>query len=434
MALMPETTSGSPPATRCLSSCDQPTMALSGVRSSCDSVARKSSLSLVGALGLGPRRRLAGQQPLPLGLDLAALGDVGGDGEADARAGVRSRRSTRARRAGRRRAAPAACRATRRWRPAPRAISSTRCSEPPALNAEMCLPTIVGAVAPERRAHRRVHLEEDQVVAEQGDAVQRLLEHRLELRLALAQRVLGAAGAEERVDGGDEHRRLDRMREVAVGAGVEALHLVDVVDEGRGEVDDRRARRLRRGAQAAADLEAVDVGQVDVEHDQVERLGGQRAARRCPVRGLEHREARRAQDAAWSSSASPGCRRRPGSTAAARVAIVVIRSPPGRRVVAAPPSAHGQLQRDRDREPRALAELALDRDVAAEQRRQLAAERQTEAGAAQPLLDRRVDLDEVLEQRADVLGGDADAGVGDRRRSRGRRRPAWPRRAPRRRA
>ena len=98
----------------------------------------------------------------------------------------------------------------------------------------------------------------------------------------LAQRVFGAAGAQERVDRGDEHRRLDRMRDVAVGAGVEALHLVDVVDEGRGEVDDRRARRRRRGAQAAADLEAVDVGQVDVEHDQVEGLGGQRAA--LPVR------------------------------------------------------------------------------------------------------------------------------------------------------
>ena len=62
----------------------------------------------------------------------------------------------------------------------------------------------------------------------------------------------------------------------------------------------------------------------------------------------------------------------------------------------------------------------VDRDVAAEQDRQLPAERQAQAGAAQPLLDRRVHLHEVLEQRAEVLGGDADAGVGDGRSSRGR--------------
>ena len=120
MALMPETTSGSPPATRCLSSCDQPTMALSGVRSSCDSAARKSSFTRLARSASARAARLAGQEPLPLGLDRVPLGDVGGDGEADARAGMRSRRSSRARRAGRPRAAPAACRATPRWRPAPR--------------------------------------------------------------------------------------------------------------------------------------------------------------------------------------------------------------------------------------------------------------------------------------------------------------------------
>ncbi len=202
-------------------------------------------LHLVGALGLGPRRGLAGQEPLPLGLDLAPVGDVGGDGEADARAGMD-------------RDAPIeldvpAVRVQHWQRAAPRSGGGERGGDlldqvlrAAGVERGDVLADDVGAVAPERRAHRRIHLEEDHVVAEQGDAVQRLVEDRLELRLALAQRVLGAAGAEERVDGRDEHRRLDRMRDVAVGAGVESLHLVDVVDEGRGEVDDRRARRLRR--------------------------------------------------------------------------------------------------------------------------------------------------------------------------------------------
>ena len=77
-------------------------------------------LDLVGALGLGPRRRLAGQEPLALGLDLEALGDVGGDGEADARAGMDRDAPLEFDVRGRPRAAPAACRATPRWRPAPR--------------------------------------------------------------------------------------------------------------------------------------------------------------------------------------------------------------------------------------------------------------------------------------------------------------------------
>jgi hypothetical protein len=118
-----------------------------------------------------------------------------------------------------------------------------------------------------------------------------VLEHRLELRLALAQRVLGAAGPQERVHGGHEHRRLDGMGDVAVGARIEALHLVHVVDERRREVDDRRADGVRLGPQPAADLEAVDVGQVDVEHDEVERLGRGQQQGFLPGAGLHDGEA-----------------------------------------------------------------------------------------------------------------------------------------------
>src|SRR5689334_23986101 len=73
----------------------------------------------------------------------------------------------------------------------------------------------------------------------------------------------------------------------------------------------------------------------------------------------------------------------------------------------------GQPDRQGHGELRALAQRALDRDVAAEQQRQLSAQRQAQARAPQALLDGRIDLDEIVEQRADVLGGDADAGVGD---------------------
>ena len=60
--------------------------------------------------------------------------------------------------------------------------------------------------------------------------------------------------------------------------------------------------------------------------------------------------------------------------------------------------------------------VALDRHAAAEQLGELAAERQAEAGALHATLERAVDLRELLEDALLVLGGDADAGVGDRER------------------
>ena len=59
---------------------------------------------------------------------------------------------------------------------------------------------------------------------------------------------------------------------------------------------------------------------------------------------------------------------------------------------------------------------ALDRDLAAEQSRQLARNRQAEAGAAELAVGRAVGLAERLEDDLLVLGGDADAGVAHRER------------------
>jgi hypothetical protein len=118
-------------------------------------------------------------------------------------------------------------------------------------------------------AHRGVHVDEDQVLAEQRDAVERLLEDGLEALLAAAHGLLGQADAQEGVDAGHQHRRLDRVGQVAVGAALEALHLAAVGHEGGRQVDDRHARHARHCAHPPHDLEAVDVGQVHVEHDHV---------------------------------------------------------------------------------------------------------------------------------------------------------------------
>src|SRR5690348_11885845 len=78
-------------------------------------------------------------------------------------------------------------------------------------------------------------------------------------------------------------------------------------------------------------------------------------------------------------------------------------------------SAIGMLSRqdggDDDEEHRAFARAALQPDPSAQKLGEALAQRQTQAGATQALLQRRVDLGEILEQlRVHVLG-DADAGV-----------------------
>ena len=83
---------------------------------------------------------------------------------------------------------------------------------------------------------------------------------------------LGAARtAQERPHPASELPDREGLRDVVVGAELEPEHLVELVVAG-GEHDDRH---FALGAQALADLEAVELRQHDVEHDQVDVLGGE---------------------------------------------------------------------------------------------------------------------------------------------------------------
>ena len=72
------------------------------------------------------------------------------------------------------------------------------------------------------------------------------------------------------------------------------------------------------------------------------------------------------------------------------------------------------LTRQVQREGAAAAEFAFRDDLPAEQRADLARDRQPEAGAAVPAAEGAVTLLEGAEDRADVLGRDADSAVGHR--------------------
>ena len=79
----------------------------------------------------------------------------------------------------------------------------------------------------------------------------------------------GRGAAEDRLHAGDELARVERLREVVVGADLEPDDLVDVV-VARGEHEDRDVGAL---ADPPADVDPVDIGERQVEHDQRRALG-----------------------------------------------------------------------------------------------------------------------------------------------------------------
>ena len=91
----------------------------------------------------------------------------------------------------------------------------------------------------------------------------------------------GAGAAQDRADAGDELLEAERLGHVVVAAERQAADLV-LGRVARGEEDDRHAAAL--GAEPLGDLEALHVGQHDVEHDQVRAEARARPrAPRAPV-------------------------------------------------------------------------------------------------------------------------------------------------------
>ena len=80
---------------------------------------------------------------------------------------------------------------------------------------------------------------------------------------------------QERPDSGDQFHRLGNAGQISVGAAVETMDLVFDIDESRGDMKHGNCRRSRIGFDAAANLESVDIGQLDIKNHQVgERSSG----------------------------------------------------------------------------------------------------------------------------------------------------------------
>ena len=105
------------------------------------------------------------------------------------------------------------------------------------------------------------------------------------LVVVLARGVRRTRPAEKRSNPRPEFANRERLRDVVVGAQLEPDHLVELV-VARGQHDDRHRAR---GAEALADLQAVEPRQHDVEHDEVDRLLRELAQRLLAVGRLDDR-------------------------------------------------------------------------------------------------------------------------------------------------
>src|SRR5581483_573587 len=104
-----------------------------------------------------------------------------------------------------------------------------------------------------------------------------------------------ATAGKETTDGIDENLWIDGIDEINVGAGGEAQPAMLRITVDAGLVNDRDGARRRVVLEASADLEAIDVRQRHVEHDDIRRAAGQ--AQRVATRGrLANVEARAGQD------------------------------------------------------------------------------------------------------------------------------------------
>ena len=145
----------------------------------------------------------------------------------------------------------------------------------------------------------------------------------------------------------------ERLRQVVVGPGVERLDLVRLLPA-RGDDHDRHGAPV---ADAAHDLDAVEVGQAEVEQHEVGRARlrlDERRARRCRLRPCGSR----APAASRAGSARAAARPRPRAPAARSPAVsrlsALTRPPPGAGPTAPRPAAASK----RKQAPRGCAQRA----------------------------------------------------------------------------
>jgi hypothetical protein len=96
-----------------------------------------------------------------------------------------------------------------------------------------------------------------------------------------------ARAAQHGAHTGDQFARRERLGQVVVGAHLQPDHAVDLLSAG-GE---HEHVGVGKGAQLATDLQPIESGKHQIEHQQVRVVGPDQLKRLRPIGGLQHSEA-----------------------------------------------------------------------------------------------------------------------------------------------
>ena len=107
----------------------------------------------------------------------------------------------------------------------------------------------------------------------------------------LSERLFGATHPQERLDARGENRTGNGLDQIAVGTLTESEDTVAVADRRARDLQHLDGGHVGAGLQTAAHLEAVDVRQVHIAHDDVGMPLGRERQRVAPVRGFDDVEA-----------------------------------------------------------------------------------------------------------------------------------------------
>ena len=142
--------------------------------------------------------------------------------------------------------------------------------------------------------------------------------------LALLLQAVAQRGADAR----EQFVHAERLGDVIVGAQIERLHLAAFVGAAR-QHDDRNRRAVL--AQVPDDLEAVDVGQAEIEHEKIDRIAFDEAASAVlAVLRFEHLDSPARPGWCAGSGGSAARRRRPECAAAALMRLAPLSMLPAR--------------------------------------------------------------------------------------------------------
>jgi hypothetical protein len=295
----------------------------------------------------------------------------------------------------------------------------------------------LGSLPPRAQRHVVRELHDQLGPAQDGDGERRLHEMAIEPAPLFVDRARPARGGEARRDSHEQIARGERLYDVVVRASLQPLGR-GLLAGARGQQDAGRRREGGVAADSVKEREPVEPRHHHVAHHEIRRIAADRGERLEPIAHdfdvpVLAKDARDVvahvgvvvgdDDAGVRFVRGRRVLRRPRRRLARRTPpqrlFDVLARVDRRRRCARALGAHAfgrkvrRSERDADAERRPLPLAAVHVDLPAVHPHELVHEREPNAGALVASRARPLDAIETLEEARQLVGGDADAGVGD---------------------